>query len=106
MRGSGCHEQEKKIINMENQNNTKKESFPVQGMHCASCALTIEKAIKNVPGVKSASVNFASEKAVIEHEESVTTKQLKDAVAKTGYKLIATDGAPAEGVHAHHMTAV
>ena len=89
---------------MENQNNTKKESFPVQGMHCASCALTIEKAIKNVPGVKSASVNFASEKAVIEHEESVTTKQLKDAVAKTGYKLIDTDGAPTEGVHAHHMT--
>ena len=88
---------------MENQNNAKKESFPVQGMHCASCALTIEKAIKNVPGVKSASVNFASEKAVIEHEESVTPQQLKEAVAKTGYKLLTDiNSVSAEGIHAKH----
>ena len=86
---------------MENQ--IKKESFPVQGMHCASCALTIEKAIKNVPGVKSVSVNFASEKAMIEHEDSVTPQQLKEAVAKTGYKLLTDiNSVSAEGIHAEH----
>ena len=30
----------------------------VAGMHCASCALTVERALKKVPGVKKAEVNF------------------------------------------------
>ncbi|MFA6503806.1 MAG: heavy metal-associated domain-containing protein [Patescibacteria group bacterium] len=34
-------------------------------MHCASCALLIEKALKKTPGVVSANVNFAAEKASV-----------------------------------------
>lgn len=82
----------------------KKESFPIQGMHCASCAATIEKALKKVPGVLNASVNFASEKVLVEYEDAVTLRALIDAVADTGYKLIAEDdGMSAEGVHAKHI---
>lgn len=70
----------------------KKEQFPIVGMHCASCALTVEKELKKTPGVKDASVNFAVENATIEFDETQTdTGALKKAVAKTGYKLIVQD---------------
>ncbi|MCX6813121.1 MAG: heavy metal translocating P-type ATPase [Candidatus Azambacteria bacterium] len=82
----------------------KKETFIIQGMHCASCAITIEKALKKVPGVKNASVSLMSEKAVIEYEEPATPEILKNAVAGTGYNLIIQkDGVSAEGVHMEHM---
>ncbi|MDO8443852.1 MAG: heavy metal translocating P-type ATPase [Candidatus Azambacteria bacterium] len=85
----------------------KKETFAIQGMHCVSCALTIEQALKKVPGVKSASVNMMSEKAVIEYEEPATPELMEIAVAKTGYHLIIQNGEPAaaksaEGEHDHH----
>src|SRR3989338_6968484 len=84
----------------------KKEQFLIQGMHCVSCVLTIERALKKVPGVKSASVNFATEKATVEHEDSVTPETLREAVAQTGYKLILSqDGISVEGVHGAHKTA-
>ncbi len=37
--------------------------LPIVGMHCASCAVRIEGALKQASGVTSASVNFASEPA-------------------------------------------
>ena len=55
----------------------KKENFSVQGMHCVSCAITIEQALKKVPGVKNVSVNSVSEKAAIEYEEPATPELLK-----------------------------
>jgi len=41
---------------------TQTQTFPIKGMHCASCANTIEKALKKVNGVINASVNYATEK--------------------------------------------
>lgn len=81
----------------------KKEQFLIQGMHCASCVATIEKALKKIPGVKNASVNFGTEKASVEYEDQVSPADFRDAVAETGYKLILPDdGVSAEGVHAQH----
>ncbi|GAG35666.1 unnamed protein product, partial [marine sediment metagenome] len=42
---------------------TRKSIFPVGGMTCASCVARVEEALSSVPGVVSASVNLASEKA-------------------------------------------
>ncbi len=78
----------------------KKESFIIQGMTCASCALNVEKALKKVPGVKDASVNFASEKAVVEYMG--TSKALKEAVDETGYKLILKNKHNNHDEHDHH----
>lgn len=61
-----------------------KQILKIQGMHCATCALTIEKSIKKVKGVKSANVNFGNEKAVVESD--VDEKELIKAVEKAGYK--------------------
>ena len=44
-------------------------SFAIEGMTCASCAQTVEKAAKKVAGVTKASVNLATEKLSIEYEE-------------------------------------
>lgn len=79
-----------------------KEQFIIKGMHCASCALTIEQALMKVPGVQKATVNFATEKATIESDDYVAQEALLDAVNATGYKLIASAPAPAIN-HAGHM---
>lgn len=57
-------------------------------MHCASCAKTIERQLKNTPGVLAAAVNYGSEQATVEHDGTVTPKVLSDAVASAGYQAI------------------
>lgn len=60
--------------------------FVISGMHCASCANIIERQVKKVPGVKSAHVNFAAQKASITYDSStVKTENLIAAVKKAGY---------------------
>ena len=76
------------IINHTTQFIMNKQSFIIFGMHCASCAGSIETALKKVPGVKSALVNFALEKVTIESEETIDQVVLVQAVASLGYKLV------------------
>src|SRR3989344_3590985 len=66
-----------------------KKTFIVRGMDCASCALTIERALKEMPELSSANVNYATEKAVVESEGPIDSFKLQSAVReKTGYELI------------------
>ncbi|MBS3105251.1 heavy metal translocating P-type ATPase [Candidatus Woesearchaeota archaeon] len=66
----------------------KKTSISISGMHCASCAMTIERALKKTKGVAKASVNFASEKASVEfNENEVDEDAIKQAILKSGYKV-------------------
>ncbi|MDI3280425.1 MAG: copper ion binding protein, partial [Bacillota bacterium] len=65
----------------------------LSGMSCASCAARIEKALAALPGVSSASVNFATERAVVEYNPAeVAVAELKRAVAELGYR--ATEAEP------------
>jgi Cu+-exporting ATPase len=57
----------------------------VVGMTCASCVMRVEKALKAVPGVESASVNLATEKATVVALSTVPVPTLKAAVEKAGY---------------------
>jgi len=66
---------------------TKRSIFPVAGMTCASCVARVEEALSNVPGVVSASVNLASEKATVEYLEGTELAQLRQAVKDAGYEL-------------------
>ena len=66
---------------------TKKSIFPVGGMTCASCVSRVEEALSSVPGVVSANVNLASEKATVDYIEGTDLADLKRAVKKTGYEL-------------------
>jgi Cu+-exporting ATPase len=67
--------------------------FPVTGMTCANCAMTIERTLKKkVPGVVNASVNFASERAHVEYIPAlVTIDDMIGAIEKAGYGAIRPD---------------
>ncbi|MBL7062041.1 MAG: heavy metal translocating P-type ATPase, partial [Dehalococcoidia bacterium] len=66
---------------------TKKSIFPVSGMTCASCVARVEEALSSVPGVISANVNLASEKATVEYVEGTDAAEMRRAVEEAGYGL-------------------
>jgi len=66
-----------------------KTTIKISGMHCASCAQTIEKALKHEPGIISANVNIATEKATIEYDtDKINLKRIGEVVKKTGYEPV------------------
>jgi Cu2+-exporting ATPase len=69
--------------------NAVKKTFPVTGMSCASCAVSVESMLKSEPGVVSAAVNFASTTATIEYIPGVAdVNHFKQAVQSIGYDLV------------------
>lgn len=66
----------------------KEMTIQVGGMTCAACANRIEKRLNKIEGVESAPVNFALETVTVEYNpKEVTPKELKETVAKLGYRL-------------------
>ncbi|MBA2437774.1 MAG: heavy-metal-associated domain-containing protein, partial [Acidimicrobiia bacterium] len=62
--------------------------LPIEGMTCASCARRIEKRLNKVDGV-TASVNYATEQAVVDFDPAVIdTEGLAAVVAETGYRAV------------------
>jgi cation transport ATPase len=66
---------------------TIEQSFDVEGMTCASCALRIERILQRQDGVASAVVSFAGQEARTTLDESVDVASLEAAVGKIGYKI-------------------
>ena len=67
--------------------------LPLLGMTCANCAQTIERRLNKLDGVLSATVNYASEKAVINYAMgAVTPTDMIAAVRKAGYDVVETAG--------------
>jgi len=66
--------------------------FEVRGMTCAACVGRVERAVARVPGVRSVSVNLATERASIEVEQSdiqITkhvAEQVIEAIEGSGYE--------------------
>ena len=68
-------------------NSHEKVVMGVGGMTCASCSARVEKALSRLPGVESAGVNLASERATIVYDPSqVKLRDLRAAVEKAGYQ--------------------
>ena len=63
-----------------------KQQFKIQGMHCVGCAMTIDGAVEDLPGVKSASTNYKRQVAVVEYDEAkVTEVEILQAIHDAGY---------------------
>ena len=61
----------------------------VQGMHCAACALTVEAALRKMPGVIEAQVNAASQRARVVWSATATRpSRWFEASAAAGYPLL------------------
>lgn len=72
-------------------------TLTIGGMHCATCAITIQDALSTVPGVADARVNFALGKAVVDFDSSIASESaLKKAVEESGYKVLEVRGVLAE----------
>jgi len=66
-----------------------KRTFKVEGMHCASCAKSVETMLGSIEGIGSANVNFADESVLVEYDDSkVEEEKMKDHVQQIGYDLI------------------
>ncbi|MDO8720753.1 MAG: heavy metal translocating P-type ATPase [Syntrophales bacterium] len=70
--------------------------LPITGMTCANCSMNIERALnRNVPGMISASVNFASERATIEFVPNLSNiDDIISAIKEAGYVAIPPDDVP------------
>lgn len=67
--------------------NDKKE-YKLSGMTCAACAMTIEMVVKELPTVKEATVNLATEKLTVFPKEGFTSEQVLEAVKEAGYQAV------------------
>jgi len=75
-------------------------TIPLAGMSCANCALAVERTVKRVPGVKAASVNFATEQASLSFDpDLVQVEKLVEKIQDAGYGVAkATVDIPVTGM--------
>ncbi len=71
---------------------TVKKIFPVTGLSCASCAISVESMLKSQKGVMEASVNYANSSAQVEYQPEITDMAgIKSAIQSIGYDLLIED---------------
>ncbi len=69
----------------------RKITVPIEGMHCADCALNIEHSIAHVPGVLEANVDYVLETATIHYDPFRTDEsRIQRAITKPGYVVSET----------------
>lgn len=96
----GHHQAEKKAIKdlLDNQlaspsaeqHRSKPETvvLPIVGMHCSTCSLTLQKAIKELNGVSDATVNYSLEQASIRYNPAdVSLGDIKESIQSAGYDV-------------------
>jgi Cu+-exporting ATPase len=78
------------LISTQNSEDVKshmKNTLNITGMTCASCANTIERRVGKLEGVQTANVNLATEKLVVEFDDTLTSLQnIKETIEKAGYE--------------------
>jgi Cu+-exporting ATPase len=61
-------------------------TLPIEGMHCAACAVTVQQRLAHAPGVVEANVNYATAKAAVTlADDAPTIASLVSAVREAGY---------------------
>lgn len=80
-----------------------KRVIPVLEMSCAVCAATVEKTVRELPGVEEASVNFsANTLQVVYDPDKISLKDMQAAVSAAGYDLVISENAEADAIDAEH----
>ena len=77
------------------------QKMAVRGMHCASCATNVSRALADVPGVADANVNLATEQVRVEFDsDAVPVETLVEAVQAAGFELVPAAAEPSAARHA------
>ncbi|EKD87046.1 MAG: hypothetical protein ACD_37C00065G0006 [uncultured bacterium] len=70
----------------------KKIKLQIDGMHCSSCAMSIDFDLEDLEGIKNAKTSYAKQITEVEFdEEKVTEKDITEQIKKTGYKAESSD---------------
>ena len=93
---------EDEVIEMNEHVHSKPVSIDIEGMTCASCVLRVEKSLLKVPGVTSASVNLATERATVQVSDTDNVDALFKAIERAGYKGSPTPQSHDHGHAGHH----
>ena len=66
-----------------------KETYKVDGMSCASCAMSVETMLSSLEGIKTAHVNYANSSVWVEYDpEKVSSSQMQKSISSIGYSLL------------------
>jgi Cu+-exporting ATPase len=66
-----------------------KENIHIQGMTCASCVRRVEKSLQSLDGMNNASVNFASEQAMVEYDPQILDPaKIRERIREVGYDVV------------------
>jgi Cu+-exporting ATPase len=71
-------------------NPTSTLELAIEGMHCGSCALLIDDALADLPGVLSASTSSKNRRSTIVHDDRATHAHIIAAIQDLGYRAIHT----------------
>ncbi len=58
-----------------------KKTFELEDLDCANCARKMQEAVEKIEGVKSCSVNFMTQKMILEADDDKFNAILKEAIA-------------------------
>lgn len=73
-------------MNNEPTNKLTKRSFAIKGMHCSSCAMSIDMDLEDLAGIKKVQTSYAKAETEVEFDPSqVSAEQILDTIKKTGY---------------------
>lgn len=63
-----------------------KKKFKIEGMHCSSCAMTIDMDLEDLEGIKSAKTSYAKSEVEVEFDPAKVNEELiLETVKKSGY---------------------
>ncbi|MDD2789610.1 MAG: heavy metal-associated domain-containing protein [Sulfurimonas sp.] len=64
----------------------KEWNLHISGMHCIACTLAVKKSLLSIDGVTEAKVNFKNQIALVKAKDSVTLREMQEAIEATGYQ--------------------
>ncbi len=68
---------------------TKKSTIRVDGMKCAKCSGSVEKALKATEGVEKVEISLEQKQVVVEYDDAkVTEAKLREVINATGFKAV------------------
>lgn len=69
-----------------------KKKFKIDGMHCNSCALTIDWDLEDIDGIKSSKTSYAKAECEVEfNEERIRPEVIVETIKKSGYTAYSSD---------------
>lgn len=69
-----------------------KKQFKVDGMHCTSCAMTIDFDLEDVDGILNVETNYAQQVTTVEFDgERTTVSKIVSTIKKAGYQVRLND---------------